>query len=138
MTDMSRVRLQTAAYPALRVVSGFLFVCHGLQKFGFFGGRVAALTSRAGIAGDIEVVTGALIVLGLFTRPAAFLASGEMAAAYFLAHVPRGTWPLLNGGEPAVLFCFLYLYVSTRGAGPISIDGLRSSARSTSNRRGSS
>jgi putative oxidoreductase len=115
---------RTAAYlyPVFRIVFGVLFVCHGLQKFGFFGGRLVPLLSQYGAAAVIEIVCGALIAVGFFTRPAAFVASGEMAVAYFLAHSPRGLWPIENRGEAAVLYCFAFLYMAARGAGGFSLD----------------
>jgi putative oxidoreductase len=113
-------------YALMRIVFGFLYLVHALQKlFGMFGGRVVPIPSLFGIAGAIELVAGILIIFGLFTRVAAFVASGEMAAAYFIAHFPRSFWPVQNGGEPAVLFCFAFLYIATRGAGPWSIDSRR-------------
>jgi putative oxidoreductase len=119
-------RLSPAAYAALRIVAGLLFACHGLQKmFGVLGGNQVELMSRLGAAGLIELVGGALIAVGLLTSPVAFIASGEMAAAYFLAHLPRGPWPIQNGGELAVLYCFLFLYIATRGGGIASVDSLR-------------
>ena len=110
----------------LRIVTGFLFVAHGTQKlFGFpiesQGGPID-LASRAGVAGVIEVVGGTLLILGLLTRLMAFVMSGEMAFAYFLVHAPRGFWPLVNTGELAALYCFLFLYFAAAGAGPYSLD----------------
>jgi putative oxidoreductase len=120
------VRFSPAAYAALRMVAGFLFMCHGLQKmFGVLGGNQVELMSQMGAAGVIELVGGSLIAVGLFTSPAAFIASGEMAAAYFLAHLPRGPWPIQNQGELSVLYCFLFLYITTRGGGFASVDSLR-------------
>jgi putative oxidoreductase len=116
-------RLAPYAQALLRIVFGFLFVCHGLQKvFGMFDGRVADLGSPRWFAGMIELVAGALITIGWSARPAAFLASGEMAVAYFLFQQPAGLWPIQNHGEPAVMFCFAFLYIAARGAGPVSID----------------
>jgi putative oxidoreductase len=113
-------------YALFRVVVGFLFLFHGLQKlFGMFGGQVVPLTSLFGVAGVIELVGGVLIMIGLFTRIAAFIASGEMAGAYFIAHFPKGLVPIENGGELAVLYCFAFLYMSARGPGICSVDGLR-------------
>jgi putative oxidoreductase len=116
-------RLTPFTYAALRAVAGFLFLFHGLQKFGLVGGQQVDLMSRLGAAAVIEVVAGVLIMIGLLTVPAAFVASGEMAVAYFLAHQPRGGWPIQNGGELAVLFCFLFLHIATQGPGRFSVDG---------------
>jgi len=115
-------RFEPYAYSALRVMAGVLFVFHGLQKFGYFGGSLVELPSRLGAAAVIEVIAGTLIAAGLMTVPAAIVASGEMAFAYALAHYPRGPWPIQNGGELAVLYGFLFLFVATRGPGPISLD----------------
>ncbi len=114
-------------HAVLRMVAGFLFFQHGLPKlFGGFGSQGAAeLTSQMGLAGVIEVLGGAALAIGLFTSPIAFLASGEMAVAYFQAHAPRGFWPVANGGELAALYCFLFLYFSATGAGRWSVDALR-------------
>ncbi len=112
-------------HDTVRIVAGVLFFQHGAQKiFGILGMEESvALGSRLGLAGIIEMTTGALIALGLFTPIAAFIASGEMAVAFFIAHVPRGSiWPLVNGGEPAVLFCFLFLYLASRDSGDWSLD----------------
>jgi putative oxidoreductase len=114
-------------HAALRIVAGFLFFQHGLPKlFGGFGSQgPAELFSQMGLAGIIEVFGGAAIALGLFASPVAFLASGEMAVAYFQAHLPRGFWPVVNGGELAALFCFVFLYFAATGAGKWSVDALR-------------
>lgn len=112
----------------LRIVTGFLYIQHGTQKmFGFPGPEHGFfnLLSLMGLAGSLEVIGGALILIGLFTRPVAFLLSGEMAFAYFIAHAPRSFWPMLNGGELAVMWCFLYLYLACAGGGSWSIDNLR-------------
>jgi len=108
----------------LRIVAGLVFTTHGLQKlFGLFGGHIARpMGSELWVAGLLESAGGTLIFLGLFTRPVAFLLCGEMAVAYFRVHFPRGFWPVSNGGEPAVLYCFLYLYLLAAGPGPISLD----------------
>jgi putative oxidoreductase len=110
-------------YALFRIVAGFLFIFHGLQKFGVFGGQTPPLAGLMGVAAVIESVGGLLIMIGLLTRPAAFIASGEMAAAYFIAHQHRGTWPIQNGGELAALYCFAFLYIAARGAGTWSVDG---------------
>ena len=112
----------------LRVVTGFLYLQHGTQKmFGFPGAQHGPydLVSLIGAAGALEVVGGVLILIGLFTRPVAFLLSGEMAFAYFIAHAPRSFWPMLNGGELAVMWCFVFLYLAFAGGGSWSIDNLR-------------
>jgi putative oxidoreductase len=116
-------------YALLRIVAGLLFACHGAQKlFGVLGGvgeqpgTAVPLYSLAGLAGGIELVGGLCITLGLLTSYAAFIASGEMAAAYFTAHAPRGFWPLQNNGELAILYCFLFLYMAARGAGIWSLE----------------
>jgi putative oxidoreductase len=116
-------RFEPYAYALLRIVAGLLFLFHGLQKLGVLGGQMVPLASLIGLAAVIETVGGALIMVGLATTPMAFLCSGEMAYAYFTAHQPRGTWPIQNGGEPAALFAFIFLYISTRGGGMLSIDG---------------
>jgi putative oxidoreductase len=109
-----------------RIVIGFTFSLHGWQKafgaFGGLGGFHPPLTSMLGIAGVIETIGGAFIIAGLFTRPIAFLLAGEMAIGYFRTHAPRGFWPLTNGGELAVFYCFFFLWLSSAGAGPWSVD----------------
>lgn len=115
-------RLEPLAYALLRIVAGFLFLFHGLQKlFGMFGGRTADLLTLRWFAGVIELIGGALVMIGLFTSPAAFIASGEMAFAYFLSHQPRGAWPIQNGGELSALYCFVFLYIALRGTGKIGV-----------------
>ncbi len=115
----------------LRIMAAFLFVQFGTAKLLAFpaeimpGGGTAPLMSLAGIASALEMMGGALLLVGLFTRPVAFLLSGEMAVAYFMGHAPQGFWPVLNLGTPAVLFCFVWLYFSAAGPGPWSIDALR-------------
>jgi putative oxidoreductase len=115
---------------ALRIVAAFLFVQFGTAKLFAFpaalmpGGGTAPLASLPGVAGVLETFGGALLLIGLFTRPVAFLVSGEMAFAYFIGHAPRGFWPVLNQGHPAVLFCFVWLYLSAAGAGPWSVDAV--------------
>jgi putative oxidoreductase len=123
-------------FAVFRMVFGLMFLSHGLQKlFGMFGGlalfggRLPPVTSEPGIAGVLEFVLGSLIMAGLFTRIAAFIASGEMAVAYFKGHQRTALWPLENQGELAVLFCFAFLYVSARGAGPWSLDAFLNSRR---------
>jgi putative oxidoreductase len=120
-------RLAPHLLSALRIAAAFTFIAHGTQKlFGFPApGPPFKLMSMLGAAGIIEAVGGLLMLLGLFSRPVAFVLAGEMAVAYFMQHAPRGTWPLVNGGELAVLYCFLWLYNSAAGPGPWSVDGLR-------------
>ncbi len=119
------------SHALLRIVAGLLFMLHGGQKlFGWFGGPTGQggtveLASLMGLAGILELVGGALIILGLFTRPVAFVLSGEMAVAYFMAHFPNGFWPIENRGEPAALFAFIFLFLAFNGAGPMSVDALR-------------
>ena len=114
----------------LRIVTAFLFSLHGLQKlFGFFGGMggkgaVAAFPSLPWWAAVLEVGGGLLLSLGLFSRPVAFVLSGEMAVAYFKFHFPRGFLPISNGGEFAALYCFIFLYLCFAGPGPLSLDAL--------------
>ena len=130
-------RFAPRIYAVFRIVFGLMFLSHGLQKvFGMFGGRalfggnLPSLMSEAGVAGVIEVVFGTMILVGLFTKIAAFIASGEMAVAYFKGHQRMAFWPIENQGELAVLFCFAFLYMAARGAGPWSLDALmRSRAR---------
>jgi putative oxidoreductase len=112
------------ALSLLRLVAGFTFTLHGFQKlFGLFGGAGHPhLLSLLGAAGLIESVGGPLILLGLYTRPVAFILCGEMAVAYFKQHLPRGLWPITNGGELAVLYCFIFLLLVSAGAGPWSLD----------------
>jgi len=116
-------RFEPYAYAFLRIVAGLLFMFHGLQKFGLVGGQMVPLMSKFGAAAVIETVGGVLIMIGLQAAPVAFIASGEMAYAYFTAHQPRGTWPIQNQGELAALYSFLFLYIATRGAGILSVDG---------------
>jgi putative oxidoreductase len=134
MTELSRDPrlppwLPDAMHSLLRVVTGALFMEHGLQKlFGLlvdpsqpWHGPPPPL-SQFWVAGVLETFGGLLIVLGLFTRPVAFLLAGEMAIAYFTAHAPRSFWPVINGGEHTALYCFIYLYLFATGAGPFSLD----------------
>jgi putative oxidoreductase len=127
-------RFEAPAYALLRIVAGFLFLQHGLQKAGFFGGAMVA-DPLMRVAMGIELAGGLLVVVGLFAKPVAFLASGEMAAAYFKAHAPQGFWPIQNKGELAALFCFLFLFIAARGAGHWSLDGLLAGRRGAGLRR---
>jgi putative oxidoreductase len=122
-------RLTPYLLSVLRLVAAFIYIAHGTQKmFGvpghpFHAPLIAATTM--GAAGVLETIGGTLLFLGLFTRPVAFVLSGQMAVAYFTQHFPGGPWPILNGGELAVLFCFLWLFFCVAGPGPWSLDALR-------------
>lgn len=120
---------ESHALALLRIVAGFTFALHGAQKFGALGGlngHTATAFTMLWFAGVLEVIGGPLIILGLFTRPVAFILCGEMAVAYFTVHVHMGPplFPLLNGGEITVLYCFFFLYLVMAGAGPYSLDGM--------------
>lgn len=119
-------RIEPMLRSLARIMLGFTFLLHGLQKwfgmFGGLGGQTPPLTSMLGVAGVIETIGGTLIILGIFTRPVAFILAGEMAVGYFRTHAPHGFWPLTNGGELAVIYCFFFLWLSAAGAGPWSLD----------------
>ena len=136
--DLARVEPHLRSL--LRIMAGFTFSQHGWQKFfGWFGGiagHSVPVNSMLGAAGFIETFGGALIMLGLFTRPVAFLLSGEMAIGYFRTHAPHGFWPLANGGELAVFYCFLWLWFFAAGPGPWSVDHLLGWDRPSSARLG--
>lgn len=122
---MERVlgRFAPQLYAIMRIVAGLLFACHGAQKlFGVLGGQQVPLASQFGLAGVIELVGGVMIAIGFLTGTVAFIASGEMAFAYFTAHMPRGGLPIQNGGELSVLYCFVFLYIAARGAGIWGVD----------------
>ena len=126
---MNRELAVKVTYFLLRIVAGFLFwQAGGLILFGWFGGmpggQSVPLMSEIGIGGVLEFVGGLLIIFGLLTRPVAFILSGEMAVAYWQFHAPNGAWPLQNQGVPAVLFCFLFLYMAAQGGGDWSLDAL--------------
>lgn len=118
----------------LRIIVGFLYLQHGMAKL--FGMPHVAmfdglqLMSLLGLAGVLELVGGTLILIGLFARPTAFILSGEMAVAYFMVHAPQGLLPILNQGELAVLYCFVFLYFSVAGSGAYSVDGMRTAKAS--------
>ncbi len=125
-------RWQPQLLAILRIVAGLLFLEHGTSKF--FDFPVAfpmpgPLPPMLMAAGAIEIVAGILITLGLFTRPAAFIASGQMAAAYFIGHFPKGFWPVENMGDAAILFCFVFLYIAAAGPGAWSLDAARRRGR---------
>jgi putative oxidoreductase len=115
----------------LRIVAAFMFMLTGTMKLFAFpagvppGGGTVQLLSQVGIGGILETFGGALLLLGLFTRPVAFILAGEMAVAYFQFHYPHGYWPILNGGVAAVLYCFIWLFFSAAGGGPWSVDAWR-------------
>src|SRR5688572_8267568 len=128
-------RMAPQTYALMRIVFGLMFLTYGLTKFGMLGGldgngaSAPLMSWPYGIAGIIEVVAGLLIAIGLLTKPAAFIASGEMAVAYFMGHQVNGGLPVQNMGVPAVLFCFTFLYIASRGAGIWSVDGARRGSR---------
>ena len=114
------------SYALFRIVFGLLFACHGAQKlFGVLGGKVSISDPLMATAGIIEFAGGILILVGLMAGYAAFIASGLMAAAYFMAHAPEGFWPITNNGELAVLYCFAFFYIAFQGSGRLSLDALR-------------
>ncbi|MBX6366020.1 MAG: DoxX family protein [Gemmatimonadetes bacterium] len=117
-------RARAVTFTLMRIVVGLMFAQHGAQKlFGWFGGhQVTNLLSQLGVAGVLEFVGGLLVAFGLLTRAVAFVLAGEMAVAYFLQHATHGPWPILNRGEPAVLYCFIFLFLAAHGAGPFSLD----------------
>ena len=109
-------------YGVMRIVVGFLFLCHGAQKvFGTLGGKAADLGSLIGVGGLIELIGGGLIMVGLFASFAAFICSGMMAVAYFMAHAGSALLPIQNHGELAVVYCFVFLYIAAHGAGKLSL-----------------
>lgn len=128
---------QRVVYTALRVIAPFIIMQHGAQKLlGLLGGMgphggSAPLMSLFGLAGVIEFVVASLVLVGLFTRPAAFIVSGEMATAYFKVHAPRGFWPIHNHGELAVMLCFTFLFFAAFGGGALSLDALFFGAKGT-------
>lgn len=115
----------------LRIVAALIFMAHGTTKLlGFPASDMSpAFLSLSWIAGFLELVGGALLTLGLFTRPVAFILSGEMAFAYFMAHAPQSFFPVLNGGDAAILYCFVFLYIVFAGPGPWSLDAIRGRTR---------
>jgi putative oxidoreductase len=134
LDEVGIARRSPYALALLRIVSGLIFLEHGTQKFlsfpdGEMAGAGHALNNPGAFAGIIELVAGLLITIGLFTRPAAFIASGTMAVAYWLAHAPQGPFPVNNGGDAAILYCFVSLYLVFSGPGAWSVGGVRSRAR---------
>ena len=128
MSDLTAV-LAPRMLSILRIMTGLQFLQHGTQKFFSFPLRASpsapALLSMYGVQGCLEVAGGLLIILGLFTRPVAFVLAGDMAAAYFIIHFPKSFFPALNGGDTAILFCFVFLYLAAAGPGPWSLDAQR-------------
>jgi len=128
-SKFSVASLQPAAFAVLRIMTGLLFLEHGTSKLLGFPHEPnfdrLQLFSFMGFAGALELVGGLLIVVGLFTRPVAFVLSGMMAVAYFMGHASKGFFPALNGGDAAILFCFIFLYLVAAGAGPYSLDARR-------------
>ena len=127
-------RWQPQLHAILRIIVGLLFLEHGTQKFlsfppGEMAGMGPALSNLGAYAGIFELLCGFLVTIGLFTRPAAFLASGTMAVAYWYAHAPRDFFPVNNMGDAAILYCFVFLYLAAAGAGPWSVDAVRSRSR---------
>jgi len=113
----------------LRIMTGLLFLEHGTQKFFAFPSAGSTLDGLHVVQGLIELIGGVLMVIGLFTRPVAFILAGDMAVAYFYAHTPRGFFPLVNGGQLAILFCFVFLYLFVAGGGAWSVDQQRARSR---------
>ena len=135
-------RFEEATLALLRVMSGLMLMQHGAQKlFGELGGwrgepgATAPLLSQSGVAGLLEIFVAPLLVVGLFTRPVAFLFSGMLAVAYFQVHAPDGFWPIVNRGELAALYCFLFFYISARGGGKYSVDAWRGRRHNVRNLR---
>ena len=126
MIDRYLGRYSEYFYALLRIVAGFVYFLHGSQKlFGFPpSGRPMQLSAMMTVAGVIEVVAGLMIIFGFLAGLAAFIASGEMAVAYFMVHQPIGALPITNNGEPAALLCFIFLYIASRGSGLLSVDSL--------------
>jgi len=131
LADLTSLRLtwEPRLLSILRIMTGLLYLQSGLNKLINFPPTPNHAPYNwqslvPGVAGPLETVGGILIVLGLFTRPVAFVLSGEMAVAYFMAHAPKGSFPFLNGGALAVLFCFVFLYICLRGYGALGLDGI--------------
>lgn len=125
MAEHKQSRYADLALALLRIIAGALFMQHGAQKlFGLLGGASAPFLKLMWFAGVLEFFGGLCIFLGLFTRPVAFLLSGEMSVAYFNGHAPRGFWPILNHGELPILFCFIFLFLAVAGGGQFTLDKL--------------
>jgi putative oxidoreductase len=130
--ETALAKYQPQALSILRIVTGLVILQYGMGKLLKFPAvpmfAKVELFSLYGLAGSLELVLGALVLIGLFTRFAAFILAGEMAVAYFMGHAPRGLYPILNGGDLAIMLCFVFLYLSTAGAGPWSVDASRGKA----------
>lgn len=126
--------LQEQAYAVMRIVTGYLFLWHGTQiHFNYpIDFAYGTVTTPVAIAGVVEIVGGALVLLGLFTRPAAFICSGAMAVAYWMVHGLKNFFPIANGGELSAFYCFVFLFIATKGAGVWSLDTLIGRSRSES------
>src|ERR1700739_3711531 len=142
MPDFAALRLNSQPYmlSILRIMIGMLYMEHGLAKILDFPHQsnhvtYALFTLNPGVQGLLELVGGLLLALGLFTRTVAFILAGDMAVAYFMAHAPRGFFPLLNGGELAIVYCFVFLYLWVAGGGEWSLDRLRAPASASAYRR---
>lgn len=123
MKGSSLAKFENFVYPVMRIVVGFLFACHGAQKlFGVLGSHGFPHNPQMVAAGLIELIGGVLVLIGFLTRLAAFIASGEMAVAYFTVHARDGFFPIVNKGELAALYCFVLLFIATRGVGRWGID----------------
>ena len=118
-------RYESQLYSVMRIVIGAVFLTYGLMKFGIGGDAVPFLSWPFGVAGVIETIVGVLVILGLFTKYAAFVASGEMAYAYFSFHVPMSFHPVVSDGDIAIVLCFAFLYMAARGSGIFSVDAMR-------------
>jgi putative oxidoreductase len=126
MTDFFMSRWAPQLLSVMRIIVGFTFLAHGTQKLFAFPPPATALPPMTGMwfAGALEFVGGVMLMIGLFTRPVAFILSGMMAVAYFYAHAGQGFWPIVNKGELAVVYCFVFLYLSAAGGGPWSLDAI--------------
>ena len=135
-TAIGGIDVARVTHAILRIGVGLLFLQHGLQKFGFLGGQSVPLDSLLGVAGILELAGSTLMILGLLTRPVAVVLSLEMLGAYFMAHHPRGGFPIQNGGEVALLFALAFLYFAGNGAGPLSLDATLRRSRPRTNMLG--
>ena len=122
---VTEIGLRGPVHALLRIGAGLLFLQHGLQKlFGLLGGSAVPVGSLLGLAGILETLGGLLLVVGLWTRPVAFVLMGQMLAAFLMAHLPKGGWPIQNGGELPLIYALVFAVLATAGAGPASLDTL--------------